>query len=65
MLLASKIEEIYAPEIKDFAYITDYTYSSSMIRSLETKMARHLQYNFGDPLCIQFLRRNAKAVKVM
>ena len=28
MLVASKYEEIYPPEIKDFAYITDKAYSS-------------------------------------
>ena len=27
MFIASKYEEIYAPEVKDFVYITDYAYS--------------------------------------
>jgi cyclin B len=27
MLLASKYEEIYAPEIRDFIYITDKAYT--------------------------------------
>ena len=64
MFLASKIEEMYTPEIGDFVYITDNAYSASMIRSLETKMAKLLDYNFGDPLCIHFLRRDSKAAKV-
>ena len=64
MFLASKIEEMYTPEIGDFVYITDNAYSASMIRSLETKMAKLLGYNFGDPLCIHFLRRDSKAAKV-
>jgi len=28
MLIASKYEEIYAPEVRDFEYITDKAYSS-------------------------------------
>jgi len=27
MFIASKYEEIYAPEVKDFAYVTDSAYS--------------------------------------
>jgi len=27
MFIASKYEEIYSPEVKDFAYVTDKTYS--------------------------------------
>ena len=27
MLVASKYEEIYAPEVKDFIYMTDHAYS--------------------------------------
>ena len=63
MLLASKIEEIYTPEIGDFVYITDNAYSPAQIRACESKMVKALQYNFGDPLCIHFLRRNSKAAK--
>ena len=64
MLLASKIEEIYTPEIRDFVYITDNAYSTAQIKSCETKMAASLEFNFGDPLCINFLRRNSKAAGV-
>ncbi|XP_028407027.1 G2/mitotic-specific cyclin-B-like [Dendronephthya gigantea] len=63
MLLASKIEEIYTPEIRDFVYITDNAYSPSQIRACESKMTAVLEFNFGDPLCIHFLRRNSKAAK--
>ncbi len=28
MFIASKYEEIYAPELKDFAYVTDSAYST-------------------------------------
>ncbi|XP_028407070.1 G2/mitotic-specific cyclin-B-like isoform X2 [Dendronephthya gigantea] len=63
MFLASKIEDIYAPDILDLAYVTDYSCSSDMIKSYEKKMSTQLGFNFGDPLCINFLRRNSKALK--
>lgn len=31
MLIASKYEEIYAPEVQDFVYITDKAYSKAEI----------------------------------
>ena len=38
MFMASKYEEIYAPEVKDFSYVTDYTYSIEQILQLEGKI---------------------------
>ena len=35
MLIASKYEEIYAPEIRDFVYITDKAYSKEEILRME------------------------------
>ena len=64
MFLASKIEDIYAPNISDLVWITADSCSSSMIRFYEKKMSSQLGFNFGDPLCIHFLRRNSKALKV-
>lgn len=64
MLLASKIEEIYSPEIRDFVFITANAYSCDEIRACESKMAGMLDFNFGEPLCIHFLRRNSKASNV-
>ena len=31
MLIACKIEEIYAPEVKDFVFVTDYAYTKEEI----------------------------------
>ena len=64
MLIASKYEEMYAPEVRDFVYITDNTYSSERIRKMEIEMLRELDYMFGNPLCLHFLRRNSKAGEV-
>ncbi len=35
MLIASKYEEIYAPEVQDFVYITDKAYSKQEILDCE------------------------------
>ena len=64
MLIASKYEEMYAPEVRDFVYITDNTYPSERIRKMEIEMLRELNYMFGNPLCLHFLRRNSKAGEV-
>jgi cyclin B len=64
MLLASKYEEMYAPEIGDFVFITDQAYDKSAIRRTESKMFEVLDYQLGDPLCLHFLRRNSKAAVV-
>lgn len=63
MLLASKYEEMYAPEIGDFVFITDNAYDTATIRKTEAKMFAVLEHKLGDPLCLHFLRRNSKACK--
>ena len=35
MLIASKYEEIYAPEVRDFVYITDNAYTRDQIFAME------------------------------
>ena len=64
MLIASKYEEMYAPEVKDFVFITDDTYSSEEIRKMEIWMLSVLEYSLGTPLCLHFLRRYSRAGEV-
>lgn len=64
MLIASKYEEMYAPEIADFVYITDNAYSKSDIRRMECLILKTLDFNLGKPLPLHFLRRNSKAGEV-
>ena len=64
MLIACKYEEMYPPEIRDFVFITDDTYSSEEIRKMEVNMLRVLKYSFGNPLCLHFLRRYSRAGEV-
>lgn len=64
MLIASKYEEMYAPEVADFVYITDNAYTKKEILEMEQNILRTLNFSFGRPLCLHFLRRNSKAGQV-
>ncbi|KAG7159240.1 G2/mitotic-specific cyclin-B-like 2 [Homarus americanus] len=45
MFIASKYEEMYCPEIGDFAYITDKAYSKAEIRQMEVAILKKLDFN--------------------
>ncbi|XP_065844306.1 G2/mitotic-specific cyclin-B-like [Oscarella lobularis] len=64
MLVASKYEEIYAPELRDFVFIVDNAYTAAQIRATERTMLRLLKFELGKPLPLHFLRRNSKAGQV-
>jgi len=61
MLVAAKYEEIYAPEVKDFVYITDRAYTEREILKMEIKILSTLSFDLGRPLPLHFLRRASKA----
>ncbi|NP_001279224.1 G2/mitotic-specific cyclin-B1-like [Callorhinchus milii] len=64
MLVASKYEEMYPPEIEDFAFVTDSTYTSTQIREMERRILRELDFSLGRPLPLHFLRRSSKIAEV-
>ncbi|XP_013886626.1 G2/mitotic-specific cyclin-B1 [Austrofundulus limnaeus] len=64
MFLASKYEEMYPPEISDFAYVTDRAYTTAQIRDMEMLILRVLKFELGRPLPLQFLRRASKIYEV-
>ncbi|XP_023565055.1 G2/mitotic-specific cyclin-B1 isoform X2 [Octodon degus] len=64
MFIASKYEEMYPPEIGDFAYVTNNTYTKHQIRQMEMKILRVLNFGLGRPLPLHFLRRASKIGEV-
>lgn len=61
MLIASKYEEIWAPEIQDFIYISDNTYTREQILNMEKTMLNILKFNLCVPTPYMFLVRFLKA----
>ncbi|CAE7390715.1 unnamed protein product [Symbiodinium sp. KB8] len=64
MLLASKYEEIYAPEVRDFVFITDRAYNREQILSMESAMLTALGFNVTCPTALHFMNRFLKAARV-
>lgn len=61
LFMASKYEELMPPEINDFVYVTDDTYSKEQILKMEMRIFSKLGFNLSKPLPIHFFRRFAKA----
>uniref|UniRef100_A0A8C0S9H1 G2/mitotic-specific cyclin-B1 n=2 Tax=Canis lupus TaxID=9612 RepID=A0A8C0S9H1_CANLF len=64
MFIASKYEEMYPPEIGDFAFVTDNIYTKHQIRQMEMKILRSLHFDLGHPLPLHFLWRVSKIGEV-
>ena len=60
MLIASKYEEIYAPEVRDFVYITDKAYDKQEILKQEYELLSQLDFNVCTPSSFRFLERFSK-----
>eukprot|EP01123_Difflugia_compressa_P012416 TRINITY_DN529_c0_g1_i1.p1 TRINITY_DN529_c0_g1~~TRINITY_DN529_c0_g1_i1.p1 ORF type:complete len:466 (+),score=104.83 TRINITY_DN529_c0_g1_i1:1512-2909(+) len=60
MLVASKYEEIYAPECNDFVYVSDGAYTKKQILEMEGRILNALSFRLTTPLALQFLRRYSK-----
>lgn len=61
MLLASKYEEIYFPEVRDFVYITDRAYTRHQILQMESLVLNTLGFELTVPTTIVFAKRFLKA----
>ena len=62
MFLTAKIEEVYAPALSDFVYITDNAYTESEIRQMELRIVRALKFDLCQPIPLNFLRFNLNIV---
>ncbi|XP_029375581.1 cyclin-A1 [Echeneis naucrates] len=56
LLVASKYEEIFPPELNDFVYITDSTYTKKQLIQMEHVLLRALAFKMAAPTTNQFLR---------
>ena len=57
LFIASKYEEIYPPELKDFVYITDNAYSKVEVIQMEFHILSIMSFNLSIPTCNRFLER--------
>ncbi|CAK1601915.1 unnamed protein product [Parnassius mnemosyne] len=61
MFIASKYEEIYAPDVGDFVYVTDKAYSKADVFQCERDIISKLGFCLARPIPLNFLRRFVKA----
>ncbi|XP_020246640.1 cyclin-A1-1 isoform X2 [Asparagus officinalis] len=57
MLIASKYEEICAPQVEEFCYITDNTYFKEEVLQMEAAVLKYLKFEMTAPTTKCFLRR--------
>ncbi|XP_059935909.1 cyclin-A1 isoform X1 [Mesoplodon densirostris] len=67
LLLASKYEEIYSPEVAEFVYITDDTYTKQQLLKMEHLLLKVLAFDLTVPttnqFLLQYLRRQGVCVR--
>lgn len=63
MLLASKYEEIYSPEVRDFIHISDGAYEREEVLKMERILLTTMDFNLSATTPLHFLRRFSKASK--
>jgi hypothetical protein len=61
LMLASKYEEIYPPEVRDYVYICDNAYTREEILGMEQTMLAKLEYRLSLPTVWCFMKRFCKA----
>lgn len=61
LLVASKYEEIYPPELRDLVYICDHAYRKDQILAMEETILKQLEYKITIPSAHAFLVRYLKA----
>lgn len=49
LFVASKLEEIYAPEVRDFVFICDKAYTASRVLEAELKLVNELEWKLHVP----------------
>ncbi|XP_050371546.1 G2/mitotic-specific cyclin S13-7-like [Argentina anserina] len=60
-VIASKYEEVWAPEVNDFVCLSDYAYTGCQIRAMEKAILQKLEWYLTVPTPYVFLARYIKA----
>ncbi|XP_039047586.1 cyclin-A2-3-like [Hibiscus syriacus] len=63
MLIASKYEEICAPRVEEFCFITDNTYTKEEVLKMETHVLKYFGFQIYAPTAKTFLRRFLRAAQ--
>lgn len=63
MLIASKYEEICAPRVEEFCFITDNTYTRGEVLKMENQVLNFLRFQLSVPTTKTFLRRFIQAAQ--
>ncbi|KAA8521743.1 hypothetical protein F0562_012416 [Nyssa sinensis] len=63
MLIASKYEEICAPRVEEFCFITDNTYTRGEVLKMESQVLNFLGFQLSVPTTKKFLRRFTQAAQ--
>lgn len=61
MMIAAKLEEVTAPTSKDFAYISDSTYTKKQITKMERNICMHLGFQLGGVTPFMYFHRFIRA----
>ncbi|KAK4422305.1 Cyclin-A2-1 [Sesamum alatum] len=64
MLIASKYEEICAPRVEEFCFITDNTYTKDEVVKMESRVLNFLGFQLSVPTTKKFLRRFIQAAQL-
>ncbi|KAH6760658.1 hypothetical protein C2S52_008694 [Perilla frutescens var. hirtella] len=63
MLISSKYEEICAPRVEEFCFITDNTYTKEEVVQMESRVLNLLRFQLSVPTAKKFLRRFIQAAQ--
>ncbi|XWS21668.1 hypothetical protein CRYUN_Cryun30bG0074300 [Craigia yunnanensis] len=63
MMIATKYEEICAPQVEEFCYITDNTYFKEEVLEMESSVLNYLKFEMTAPTAKCFLRRFVRAAQ--
>lgn len=65
LLIATKYEEIYPPELKDLLSVSENKFSRAEVLNMELDMLMELQFQITSPTAYRFLERFRKLIPVV